>query len=448
MTTKVHIAVLMMVKNETKRIGVTLESIKNFADSLVVYDTGSTDDTITIIQEFAKTNRIPLRLKQGEFVNFCESRNVSLEFADAFPDIEYILLMDCNDELRFGDNLRKLAVQYKTSPSTAFLVCQEWWSGQYNKYYNVRFIKAREGWRYKGRVHEWFKNTKFPIDAEAPPVPKVDASNCTLYQDRTKDDDKTGRRFGRDKELLLHDFQDNHKDPRTVFYLAQTCSCLYQTGEAFYYYKLRSAMGDFQEEVFSSLLRCGELSQTLFHPWHESMGWYIKAYECIPRVEPLINIAEYYRQQKNWMLAFTFIDLACKLTYPDHLILFIDAYAYTYKRWHLLGIIGYYAGQFIEGRIGCEKAIETGLQLEVDQKNLTFYDALKINPTIKQEGPTGFENYKHHSVNTNERVKTPDTKKEFIDTYVKNIMEQNSNANIKQAQTRAKAQWKLRERKE
>ena len=91
-----HIAVLMMVKNETKRLRVSLDSVRGFADSLVVFDTGSTDDTIAILETFAAESGIPLRLKQGEFVDFSTSRNVSLDFADEFPEIEYLLLLDCN----------------------------------------------------------------------------------------------------------------------------------------------------------------------------------------------------------------------------------------------------------------------------------------------------------------------------------------------------------------
>ena len=105
----VHISILMMLKNETKRLHVSLNSIKDFADSLVVYDTGSTDDTIEICEKFCKENNIIFRLKQGEFENFSTSRNISLDFADSFEDIDYILLMDCNDELIGGEMLRKEA---------------------------------------------------------------------------------------------------------------------------------------------------------------------------------------------------------------------------------------------------------------------------------------------------------------------------------------------------
>ena len=126
----VHIAVLMMVKDEEMFIHLSLESIVGFADSLIVYDTGSTDSTLEICRKFSDQNNIPLRLKEGEFVNFCVSRNVSLEFADSFPDVDYILLMDCGDELR-GDasKLRKLAEDETSVPErTCYLMYQQWYA--------------------------------------------------------------------------------------------------------------------------------------------------------------------------------------------------------------------------------------------------------------------------------------------------------------------------------
>ena len=158
-SSKIHIAVLIMVKNEHKRLNVTLESIKGFADSLVIYDTGSTDDTIDICKNFSNKYNIPLRLKEGEFVNFAVSRNVSLDFADTFDDIDYILLMDTNDELRNGDKLRKYAIEFKDTEKSSFLISQEWLSGEaVNKYFNTRFMKARSNWRYVGPVHEYLHN--------------------------------------------------------------------------------------------------------------------------------------------------------------------------------------------------------------------------------------------------------------------------------------------------
>lgn len=367
--TKIHIALLLMCKNETKRIHVTLESIIGFVDSIVIYDTGSTDNTIDILTKFSKKHNIPLRLKQGEFIDFSTSRNVSLNFADSFDDIDYILLLDVNDELRGGKELRILAEQFLDKPNSAFLLCQEWWSGQYDKYYNIRFIKSRKGWRYRGRIHEYFKQE---IEDGADKI-RID-DNVILYQDRTQDDDKSSKRFSRDKILLLEDHKDNPTDSRTLFYLAQTCSCLNDSEDALYYYKLRTELEGFWEERFQAFYRCGITSERLNHPWYDCMTWYMKAFEKSERVEPLIKIIEHYKDIKNWKLAYTFAELACKLEFPSQCILFVDKHCYDYTRWHLMGIVGWYAKEYENGKKGCLKAIECGLNNELDTSNLKFYE--------------------------------------------------------------------------
>jgi glycosyltransferase involved in cell wall biosynthesis len=416
-----------MVKNEHKRLHVTLESVKDAVQSIVMYDTGSTDDTIEIAHRFCGEHKIPLRLKTGEFVDFSTSRNVSLEFADTFPEIDYLLLMDTNDELRGGDTMKKYCAEYLDKVNTGFLVCQEWFCGQYDRYWNMRLIKARQGWRYFGRVHEWLKNTRYVDDEAAQAagdvVIRVD-DKMVLYQDRTQDDDKSGKRFARDKELLLQDHRADPTEPRTVFYLAQTCKCLQDNEDSFYYYKLRSTMvGGFWEETFHAYLQCGELSEIFGHPWDESMKWYIKAFEHVARVEPLIKIAEHYRD-KNWLLAFTFADLACKLSYPEQCILWIDKYAYEYKRWHLLGLTGWYSGFRERGRIGCQKAIESNINVELDKQNMKYYE--DAEKAAKQD------------------IESKMTKQQFIEVASKELAVQFPSLSRKQLVARANLRWKAR----
>lgn len=372
MTVKVHIAVLMMVKNEKKRIKVTLESIRDFADSLIIYDTGSIDNTIDIIQDFSEKYNIPLRLKQGEFVDFCTSRNVSLNFADTFEDVDFLLLMDVNDELRGKEKLRKFCEEKKDDKTkTGFLMCQEWWSGQYDRYYNIRLIKARKNWRYRGSVHEWIKDESRKDD-EPEKIEKM-MDNVILFQDRTQDDDKTGKRFERDKVLLMKDYQNNPNDTRITFYLAQTCACLKQYEDAYYYYKLRSNQEGFQEEKFHAFLKCGDIAEKLNHPWHNIMMWYMKAFEHSNRAEPLVKIAKYYINIKQYRLAFTFINLCCELDYPEECILFVDKKVYDYTRWHLMGIIAYYYEKYEEGYTGCINALKAIPDSEIDKINIKFY---------------------------------------------------------------------------
>lgn len=205
-----HLATLLMLKNEEKRVHITLNSLIGTTHSLVVFDTGNTDNTVEIVTEFCKANNIILRLKVGAFIDFSTSRNESLAFADTFEDIDFILLMDCNDELRGGDKLLKFLEGEMTTADTAYMVNQEWWSGMTDIYSNVRLVKPRNRWRYTGVVHEYFVQ-----DGIAHPELKKVPPTVVLFQDRCQDDDKSGKRFIKDKELLL---KEHMRDPkRTPF---------------------------------------------------------------------------------------------------------------------------------------------------------------------------------------------------------------------------------------
>ena len=119
--------------------------------------------------------------------------------------------------------------------------------------------------------------------------------DIVLYQDRTQDGNKYVKR---DKELLLTDYKKDPTDPRTLFYLAQTCSCLNESEEVFYY-KLRSELDGFQEEKFHAFLRTGEYYEKFGHNWHDSLGYYMKAIEHSNHTEPFIRIIQYYNNSKK-----------------------------------------------------------------------------------------------------------------------------------------------------
>jgi glycosyltransferase involved in cell wall biosynthesis len=401
MKTRVHIALLMMVKNETKRLHVTLNSVKGFVDSLIIYDTGSTDNTIDILKTFSQENSIPLRLKCGEFENFSTSRNVSLEFAETFDDVDFLLLLDCNDELQNGNELRRFAKTEINTDHNGYLVMQEWYSGKYDQYYNIRFIKNHKGWRFNGVVHEWIS---IPSQ-HAPTTPKI--PHVKLFQDRTQDDDKSSKRFLRDRVLLLEEFNKNPTEPRTVFYLAQTCACLNLLEEAYKYYVIRSNLDGFTEEKYHAYVRLGEIcekviaikmlpnnteNQNEFYTsitWTQTVMWYMKAIEhTTDRIEGYIPLINYYRSVNNWKLAYTFCKLACELEYPNRYILFNNSDGYQYQRWHLMGIVAFYVGKYKKGYDACQMAIKVRNQ-EIDKNNLKFYKeklSVRKKSHFKQRG--------------------------------------------------------------
>lgn len=368
-----HIALLMMVKNEEKRIEASLSSCLGIVKSIVIYDTGSTDKTLEIIKNFCTKNKVTLRLKIGEFVDFSTSRNVSLDFADLYPEIDYLLLLDSNDELKGGKYLLKFAkedLNKSGKGASAFYICQQWkYGNRIDKYFNTRFIKPRRGWRYKGVVHEYMDNKEMDEKRIIFRLP----DDIFLFQDRAYDGEKSVPRFQRDKELLLNEYLKDKKDSRTLFYLAQTCNCLGLPNEAYYYYRLRSYQDDFLEEKFLAYHHCGKISKILGHEWKDSVAWFTKAFETLKRVEPLIEMAEHYISKNDNLSAWMYLKTACKLDYPNDALLFVDRIAYDYKRWHLMGRVAFYVNEFEDGLKACQKAIAQGTNVELDTKNMKFY---------------------------------------------------------------------------
>jgi glycosyltransferase involved in cell wall biosynthesis len=389
-------ALVMMVKNEERRIRVSFDSVKDYTDTFVILDTGSTDSTIEICREYCKEHNITLHLKEEPFVNFCVSRNVLLDFTDeVLKKQRYLLQLDCNDELRNHTELMEFVTNYKGN-ATGFYLKQQWWTGNnMDSYFNIRLCKSHAKWRYKGVVHEYIiQEGLTPKELRAGKGTER-LEHIVLFQDRTVDDDKSFRRFKRDKDMLFSEYLKNPNDPRTLFYLAQTCGCLGNVQDAYKFYLLRIKEDDdgFMEEIYQSYFRLGELSQYLGHPWEESVNWFLKAYSHSQRAEPLIKLGEHYLKKNHfgenkadYMMAYTFASMACKLIFPLNQILFIDRRCYFYKRYHLLGVVAYQVQQYKEGKEACIKALMAEND-EVDMNNLVKY--MKKDIELKQRKQLG-----------------------------------------------------------
>lgn len=357
----------MMVKNEEKRLRVSLDSVRGHVDSLIIYDTGSTDCTLDVIESFSKDSGIRVHLKQGEFVDFSTSRNALLEFAHTV-DVDYLLLLDCNDELKGGEFIRGELQKYPEKE--AFLLFQEWLAGtKTTKYRNVRLIKNKVPWTYKKTVHEYI--SRDGPGGEPNPV-KVDP-RIIIYQDRNKDDDKTSKRFRRDKDLLLKAVDIPEPDSRDVFYLAQTFACLNEHEDAVKWYLKRAEMEGFWEEKFQANLRAGDIYLEHLKDWNRALPCFMKALEIDKRAEPLIKIGSYYRNQGQFLLSHLFLKLATELPYPDYATLFVEKSDYDYQRWHLLGIVSYYVHKDEDGEKAARMAIATGIDTYQNEQNLKFY---------------------------------------------------------------------------
>ena len=121
-----------------------------------------------------------------------------------------------------------------------------------------------------------------------------------------------------------------------MFYYAQTLTACGELKQAFELYKKRTSFKEgHPEEVFLSLVKCGELCFSLTKNWGESQNWFLGAYAYMARIEPLIMLTLYYCQTNNLQMAYMFINTAVQLGFPTNATLFVSNHFYSYLKWHL-----------------------------------------------------------------------------------------------------------------
>ncbi len=87
---KPKLSLAMIVKNEADNLGRCLKSVEDVVDEIIVVDTGSTDDTVAIAENFgAKVIRYPWQN------DFSAARNVSLDHSTG----EWVMFLDADEEL-------------------------------------------------------------------------------------------------------------------------------------------------------------------------------------------------------------------------------------------------------------------------------------------------------------------------------------------------------------
>jgi glycosyltransferase involved in cell wall biosynthesis len=111
----VRIVCIMMVKNESTNIERSIASVKDL-DGLVLFDTGSTDDTIEKTRALCKSHNLPFYLLQGEFEDFSKSRNKLIDYAQSLNISDWMILLDANDELQNVPKLREYLGTVKDLP--------------------------------------------------------------------------------------------------------------------------------------------------------------------------------------------------------------------------------------------------------------------------------------------------------------------------------------------
>jgi glycosyltransferase involved in cell wall biosynthesis len=327
----------MIVKNESKIIVRLIQSVLSIIDSYCICDTGSTDNTIEIIENFfRKYPQIQGTIIKEPFRDFGYNRTFAANAASNVPKMDYLLLMDA-DMILTGNALQPQNIfSFKTSlKADCYHICQ----GTPGYYYkNVRLMKNYRGYSYWGVTHEYVSTPPGTV-YEAIPIE-------TLFISDIGDGGAKIDKFERDIRLLTKGLEENPNSDRYTFYLANSYRDAGQIEKAIETFRKRIAIGGWIEEVWHSHYSIGNCYESLGQMEKAISSW-IDAFEAHPkRIESLYKIVNYYRERgKNhaaYLFANTAYDSLRRYGASDD-YLFLQKDVYDYKLDYEMTILGYYA---------------------------------------------------------------------------------------------------------
>lgn len=317
--------VVCIAKNEEKTLPRLIESLDEFQKrkgEIIILDTGSTDDTVSIAiklgckvvsvgdkfkvsidKELAdKINQRFITQDEGDCVqegdtlfNFSEARN----YAASLSQTEMVAMPDC-DEIyskldidRINEDIRNGITQFEyhfvfahdenNRPLVEFI---------HSKFYNRNKLK------WVGVIHEVLSgesNRKYTTDIK-------------LEHYQNPETNRGGYLKG-----LAYDCFLNLENDRNSHYFAR---------ELMYYRKYESAIQEFKRhislnawktEAAQSMIFIGNCLMELGKD-KEAITWYTKSFDLEPnRREPLMRLAEYYYKQKKEMQAMVYAEAALKV---------------------------------------------------------------------------------------------------------------------------------------
>ena len=328
-----RICLNMIVKNESKVIQRLLDSVVDSIDTYCICDTGSTDNTVELIQTYFQQKNIPGIVIYESFRDFGYNRSFALEACNAVP-AEYILLLDADMVFwKNPDPNFSLKKALNETNNDAYYIFQ----GNDTYYYkNIRIVRNNLGFKYWGVTHEYVQH---------PPNTKTcQLGKPTVFIKDIGDGGAKTDKFLRDIRLLEKGLEDLPNNDRYLFYLANSYKDSNQYEKAIENYQKRIDVGGWIEEIWHSYYSMGKCWKQMGNMNNAIIAW-MNGFQAYPnRIENLFEIIEHYRYEGKNQLSYWFYCIADRMRkdHPEREYLFMQKDIYDYRLDYELSILGYY----------------------------------------------------------------------------------------------------------
>ncbi len=310
---KPTICLAMIVKNEAPVIERCLTSVLPLIDCWAISDTGSSDNTQQIIQEFFQKHNIPGELFQDEWQDFAHNRTLIVQRAKNMAD--YTITLDADEVFKLDDDF-----QIPDLTSDMYNVPTVLDGLTYDR---IQLFKNTLDWKYIGILHEHLYCEDAKTEGRLTGITNYPSQDGNRSQDPEK--------YKKDAETLEKALQKDPDNSRYRFYLAQSYYCDKQYDRALINYKIRTQMDQkFEEEVFISHYRIGLCHIKRGSPLEQVIGSLLLAYQERPtRLEPIYQIVSQCRLKEKYYLGYQIGKDHLDKEKPDD-TLFVEEQVYDY----------------------------------------------------------------------------------------------------------------------
>lgn len=318
-----RLGLVLIMKDESANLRRCIEPLREHLDSWCIVDTGSTDNSIELVNEILKD--VPGKLYERPWVGFGYNRTEALDLAKSM--FEYAAFPDCDDSLTIAGKLpldlwekaNVDAVQVKVHHGTLV-------------HYRPHVFRLASDWEYRGELHEFAtlkRGRGSGRQVQAPLISLVARTEGCRSKDPQKYQNDAVR-----LERKLAEGTDPDLINRNQFYLAQSHLHYGNHPAAKINYQKRLALqGGYEEERY---ICCQELVSLCADDPELQTQYVLKSMEMYPkRLEAVFFYLKRRRErgeigdQRTFAIA-SVASLLCEERDPPDGGLFILPYVYQF----------------------------------------------------------------------------------------------------------------------
>lgn len=308
----VTVSLCMIVKNEEDVLARCLESVADLVDEIVIVDTGSTDQTREIAEQFTS------RVYNFDWIDdFAAARNYAFSLAEK----DYCMWLDADDVILESD--RDAFQELKETMDPAVCVVMAKYNTGFDEngdvtfsYFRERLIKNHMGMRWEGAVHEAIA-----------PVGQVIYSDFAITHRKLRPSDPERNLRIYEKQLE----QGIELEPRQQFYYGR---------ELYYHQRYEEALRVFEqfldegrgwvENNIDACCHCAYCCERMEQP-EKALQSFLRSFAYDrPRAEVCCELGRWFFQRDNMPLAIYWYSLAMTCIRDDSRGGFVSPDCYGY----------------------------------------------------------------------------------------------------------------------